>query len=56
MRDTSYLSPALDGEWLEDSDTGGGNSVGSSCTGPGERYPGLGGREAGKNLGIQNKG
>lgn len=35
--DEKYLSPSLDGEWLEDSDTGGGNSVENSCTGPGER-------------------
>lgn len=56
MRDTS-LAP--DGEWLQDSGTGGGSSVGSSCTGPEERGPGLGvgrGRESGQNLRIHDEG
>lgn len=32
------LSPASDGEQLEDSDTGGDNPIGSSCPRPGGRW------------------
>lgn len=33
------LSPALDAEQLEDSDTGGDDPIGSSCPRPGGRWP-----------------
>lgn len=42
MQDERSLSPALDGEWLEDSSTGRGNPVGSSLTRPDERWLRLG--------------